>query len=288
MNTYTTHKAKGFGLIVTLVIVAFLSIGATAGYKMYTSTDNVTPEENTIVDTSMISKNEIETNIETPTEEENIVSTDDIAKLPEQILPENTTPEIAPQVQAIVDSGEREVIILAGGCFWCSEAFLQETAGVVDVVSGYAGGTAADANYKTVSTGKTAHRESVQVTFDPKRISLEQVLDVFWAHIDPTDAGGQFADRGTQYTTAIYFNTPEQQSIAIESKRRLDNSGLFTEPVVTLILPFTTFFEAEEYHQDYYKKAAAHYERYKKASGRAGFIEDNWAKEAALQFLAGE
>lgn len=189
---------------------------------------------------------------------------------------------------SLPDSGQRETITLAGGCFWCSEAFLQETPGVVDVVSGYAGGTAETATYKQVSTGKTAHKEAVSVIYDPVRISTQGVLDVYWAHIDPTDDGGQFADRGPHYRTAIFYHTEAQKNIAEASKAALASSGLFSKPIVTSILPYTTFFKAEEYHQDYYKKSSEHYERYKKASGRSGFIEENWAKEAALQFLAGE
>jgi peptide methionine sulfoxide reductase msrA/msrB len=199
----------------------------------------------------------------------------------------DTQAQTGADTTALPDSGEREVITLAGGCFWCMEAYLQETPGVVDVVSGYAGGDQASATYLEVSTGSTEHRESVQVTYDPKRITTKEVLDVFWSHIDPTDAGGQFADRGPQYTTAIFYHTPEQQRVAEDSKRRLEKSGLFTKPIVTMILPFTTFFKAEEYHQDYYKKAAAHYEAYKRASGRAGFVEDTWAKDAAILFLSG-
>lgn len=178
-----------------------------------------------------------------------------------------------------------ETITLAGGCFWCTEAYLQEEPGVVDVVSGYAGGEADNATYQEVSKGTTLHREAVQVTYDPTKISTEAVLDIYWSHIDPTDAGGQFADRGSQYTTAIFYQNDEQRDIALDSKQRLGASGLFEKPVVTEVLPLTTFFPAEEYHQDYYKKAAAHYKAYKAASGRAGFVEETWAKDAALLFL---
>jgi peptide methionine sulfoxide reductase msrA/msrB len=186
------------------------------------------------------------------------------------------------------DSGQRAVIVLAGGCFWCSEAFLQETPGVIEAISGYAGGTADTATYKQVSGGDTSHREAVQVTYDPARISLEGILDVYWAHIDPTDAGGQFADRGFHYTTAIYYHTEAEREIAEASKTALQASGLFAAPIATQIVPYTSFFPAEEYHQDYYKKSADHYERYKKASGRSDFIEENWAKQAALEFLESE
>ena len=196
-------------------------------------------------------------------------------------LPETIT-------QQGVDSGKREVITLAGGCFWCTEAFFQEAPGVIDAVSGYAGGDAATASYKEVSKGTTKHREAVQVTYDPTQISTKEVLNIYWGHIDPTDTKGQFADRGFQYTTAIFYHNEEQRTVAEASKEALSKSGLFKEPIAPLILPYTSFFPAEEYHQDYYKKSSDHYERYKKGSGRAGFIEENWAKDAALQFLAEE
>ncbi len=196
-------------------------------------------------------------------------------------LPETIT-------QQGVDSGKREVITLAGGCFWCTEAFFQEAPGVIDAVSGYAGGDAATASYKEVSKETTKHREAVQVTYDLTQISTKEVLNIYWGHIDPTDTKGQFADRGFQYTTAIFYHNEEQRTVAEASKEALSKSGLFKEPIAPLILPYTSFFPAEEYHQDYYKKSSDHYERYKKGSGRAGFIEENWAKDAALQFLAEE
>lgn len=183
------------------------------------------------------------------------------------------------------DSGARETIVLAGGCFWCSEAFLQETPGVISVISGYAGGSEAEATYLKVSKGETEHREAIEVIFNPDNISLEEVFAVYWKHIDPTDGGGQFADRGRHYTTAIYFMTDEQKTIAERSKTELEGSGLLEKPIATEIIPFTTFFPAEEYHQDYYKKSSEHYERYKKGSGRAGFIEDTWARDAAVAYF---
>lgn len=197
----------------------------------------------------------------------------------------NQEPTPDPQGPTISGSEVREVITLAGGCFWCTEAYLQETPGVIDAVSGYAGGDAETADYKTVSSGNTEHREAVQITFDPALTTLEKLLDVYWAHIDPTDTGGQFADRGMQYTTAIFYHTDAQREAAEASKEALAASGLFEGQIATQVIPFTTFFKAEEYHQDFYKKSAEHYEQYKKASGRTDFIEENWAKEAALLFL---
>lgn len=185
-------------------------------------------------------------------------------------------------------SGVYETITLAGGCFWCTEAFFQEEKGVIDAVSGYAGGTENDASYLDVSKGITKHREAVQVTFDPALIDIEGILDIYWSHIDPTNIEGQFADRGFQYTTAIFYQSEAQRIAAEDSKARLEESGLFNDEIATEILPFSTFFPAEEYHQDYYKKASDHYERYKKASGRAGFVEETWAKDAAVEFLESE
>ncbi len=182
----------------------------------------------------------------------------------------------------------RETITFAGGCFWCTEAYFQEEEGVIDAVSGYAGGDESSASYLKVSKGSTRHREAVQVTYDPNVISTEEVLDIYWSHIDPTNTEGQFADKGFQYTTAIFYQNAEQETIARDAKMRLEKSGLFDKPIATEILPFTTFFEAEEYHQDYYKKASDHYQRYKNASGRAGFVKETWAKDAAIKFLESE
>lgn len=184
--------------------------------------------------------------------------------------------------------GEYKVITLAGGCFWCTEAYFQEHLGVIDAVSGYAGGNEESASYLKVSAGDTLHREAVQITYDPKIISTEEILDIYWSHIDPTNKDGQFADIGFQYTTAIFYQDNEQKEIAFDSKKRLEQSGIFNKPIATEVLPFMSFFKAEEYHQDYYKKASDYYERYKKASGRAGFIEETWAKDAAIQFLKEE
>lgn len=181
-----------------------------------------------------------------------------------------------------------QTITLAGGCFWCTEAYFQEQSGVIDAVSGYAGGSEQDATYLKVSKGTTKHREAVQVTYDTKLISTEEILDIYWSHIDPTSTEGQFADKGFQYTTAIFYHNDTQKEVVLDSKKRLEQSGLFQKPIATEILSFANFFKAEEYHQDYYKKASDHYERYKKGSGRAGFVEETWAKDAAIKFLETE
>jgi peptide methionine sulfoxide reductase msrA/msrB len=179
-----------------------------------------------------------------------------------------------------------ETITLAGGCFWCIEGALQDLPGVVDAVSGYAGGSAENANYLAVATGDTEHREVVQVTYDANVISTQEILNNFWGAIDPTDDGGQFADRGFQYTTAIYYHTDEQRTLANASKTDLNSSELLNGEVVTKVLPYSSFYRAEEYHQDYYQKSAERYKRYEQASGRAGFVEETWARDDALAFFA--
>ncbi len=206
----------------------------------------------------------------------------------ENSLIEKFSPNKDVMQKSIEANKSYKTITLAGGCFWCTEAYFQEETGIVDAVSGYAGGDISDASYPKVAKGTTKHREAVQVTFDPNIITIEKVLDIYWSHIDPTDTEGQFADKGFQYTTAIFYHDSEQELAARDSKNRLEKSNVFDEPITTQILPFSTFYKAEEYHQDYYKKASGYYERYKKASGRAGFVEETWAKDAAIKFLESE
>jgi len=150
------------------------------------------------------------------------------------------------------------------------------------------GGAAETAEYLTVADGGTKHREVVNVTYDPTTISTQELLESFWTAIDPTDPSGQFADRGFQYTTAIYYHTDAQRVAAEASKTSLEASGLLEAPVVTKVLPATDFYRAEEYHQDYYLNSATRYQQYEQASGRADFVEETWAREAALQFFEAE
>lgn len=171
---------------------------------------------------------------------------------------------------------ETATAYLAGGCFWCVEADLEKLDGVVEVVSGYTGGQEANPTYKQVSSGRTGHLEAVKVVFDPTRISYGQILDAFWKHIDPTDPGGQFVDRGRQYRTAIFYVDEEQQRIATESRRQLMESRIFKQPIVTEILPFSRFYPAEDYHQDYYRNNPIRYRLYRFNSGRDAFIEKYW------------
>ena len=174
----------------------------------------------------------------------------------------------------------------AGGCFWCSEYTFERVEGVVEVVSGYTGGDVAAPTYEQVSSGKTGHYEAVQVHYNPEQVTFEELLDVYWKHIDPTDSEGQFADRGSQYRTAIFYHNDEQKRLAETSKQELEASGKFADPIVTEIRPFSTFYPAEAYHQDYYKKQAARFTAYKKLSGREQFIEETWGDGQSNQHVA--
>ncbi|MBD3243019.1 MAG: peptide-methionine (S)-S-oxide reductase MsrA [Chitinivibrionales bacterium] len=170
----------------------------------------------------------------------------------------------------------QQVATFAGGCFWCMEAPFEKVEGVIEVVSGYTGGEIRNPTYEQVSSGRTGHREAVRITYDPSKVSYETLLEIFWRNIDPTDPGGQFADRGTQYQTAIYYHNDEQKRLAEQSRKILEESGKFDKPIATEIRPAEEFYKAESYHQDYYRKNPGPYNRYKKGSGRAGFIERTW------------
>ncbi len=164
----------------------------------------------------------------------------------------------------------------AGGCFWCMEKPFEHLKGVKEVISGYTGGTKENPTYEEVSRGDTGHLESVQVIYDPNEVSYEELLEVFWRQIDPTDPEGQFVDRGRQYRTAIFYHNEEQKRLAQESKRRLEASGIFKKSIVTEILPAGEFYPAEDYHQDYYKKNPLRYRFYRFGSGRDQFLNRVW------------
>lgn len=191
-------------------------------------------------------------------------------------------------IKMIEEKGPVEIATVAGGCFWCMEGYLEPLDGVVKVISGYSGGDTKNPTYEEVSSGASGHLEAAQIYFNPEKISYEKILNAFWWHIDPTDDGGQFADRGSQYKTAVFYHNETQKKIAQESKKKLDASGKFNKPVATQILPFKTFYEAEEYHQGYYKKNAAHYNTYKKMSGRDPFVKKVWEKELTTLEKKGE
>ncbi len=169
--------------------------------------------------------------------------------------------------------------MFAGGCFWCMEKPFEKLDGVISVVSGYAGGTAENPDYSTYQRG--GHIEVVEISFDPEKIHYQELLDVYWRQVDPTDSGGQFVDRGHGYTTAIFFHDTEQKSLAEASKKILDESNVFSKPIVTPIVEATTFYSAERYHQDYYKKNPIRYKIYRSRSGRDQFLEKVWGTHDA-------
>ena len=169
-----------------------------------------------------------------------------------------------------------EVATFAGGCFWCMVKPFDEQPGIIKVVSGYTGGHKENPTYKEVCSETTGHYEAVQITFDPEIFPYEKLLELYWPQIDPTDAGGQFADRGDSYRTAIFYHNEHQKELAEESKQQLEASGRFSEPIATQILPAKPFYEAEEYHQGYYKKNKFRYAMYRRGSGRDRFIKENW------------
>ncbi len=171
-------------------------------------------------------------------------------------------------------SGHTAVATLAGGCFWCTESDLEQLPGVLDVVSGYSGGKIENPTYRQVASGQTKHIEVIQVTYDPKAVSYEMVLDYFLRHIDPTDDKGSFVDRGPQYRPAIFFHDSQQQQIAHQFLMDVDRAGVFPKPLKTELIPFTAFYRAEEYHQDYYKKSRIKYKYYRYASGRDQYLDD--------------
>jgi len=169
-----------------------------------------------------------------------------------------------------------KIATFAGGCFWCMEEAFEKIEGVIEVISGYTGGNKENPTYEEVSKGKTGHYEAVQVIYNPEKISYEDLLEVFWMHIDPTDPEGQFSDKGTQYKSAIFYHDKGQKSLAEKSKEFLQKSGIFREPIVTEIKEFKKFFKAEEYHQNFYKKNPIRYCTYKFFSGRETFIWNIW------------
>ncbi|MGA9467852.1 MAG: peptide-methionine (S)-S-oxide reductase MsrA [Exiguobacterium marinum] len=171
-----------------------------------------------------------------------------------------------------------EKATFAGGCFWCMVTPFEELPGIEGIVSGYMGGQVDNPTYEQVKSGMTGHLEVVQITYDPALFSYERLLELYWIQTDPTDDGGQFQDRGPQYAPAIFYHTEEQRVAAEASRDVLAASGRFTAPIVTKIIPATTFFAAEDYHQDYHKKNPKHYKEDRAISGRDEFIEENWTE----------
>ncbi|HMK66648.1 MAG TPA: peptide-methionine (S)-S-oxide reductase MsrA [Thermodesulfobacteriota bacterium] len=177
------------------------------------------------------------------------------------------------------ENDKLKTVVFAGGCFWCTDADFAKLPGVARVVSGYTGGQKENPTYEEVCSGKTGHVEATEVFYDPSLVSYETLLDYFWQHIDPTDPGGQFADRGSQYRTAIFYQDEEQKKLAEKSKSDLNRSGKFDRPVATEIKPAAPFYPAEEHHQGYCLKNPQRYRAYRQGSGRQGFLEKTWGEE---------
>ncbi len=166
--------------------------------------------------------------------------------------------------------------IFAGGCFWCIQPAFDKAPGVIKTVVGYCGGSEPNPTYKLVTSEKTNYRESIEITYDPSKISYDQLLDIYWRQIDPTQADGQFTDIGPSYRAAIFYGNPEEKKIAEASKAKLATSGTFKKPIVTEILPAMKFWPAEDYHQRYYKQNPEHFEAFEAGSGRVSFKKQKW------------
>jgi peptide methionine sulfoxide reductase msrA/msrB len=185
----------------------------------------------------------------------------------------------APRTPMLEKEIQTKTAVFAGGCFWCTESDFEKVPGVLDAVSGYTGGTVANPTYEQVSAGGTGHVEAVQVIYDPAKVTYGQLLDAFWRHMDPTDGGGQFVDRGSQYRSVIFYADEDQRQAAEASKAALAASGQFDRPIVTEILPLGPFYQAEDYHQDYYKKNPVRYQYYRWNSGRDQFLTAAWKED---------
>lgn len=174
---------------------------------------------------------------------------------------------------------EMRTAVFAGGCFWCIQPAFDRANGVIKTVVGYCGGTEPNPTYERVSSEKTGYRESIQITYDPTKISYDQLLDIYWRQIDPTQADGQFTDTGPSYRAAIFYGNDEEKRIAEASKEKLARSEKFNKPIVTEILPAMKFYPAEAYHQKYYQQNPEHFEAFEEGSGRTSFQKKTWSKE---------
>jgi methionine-S-sulfoxide reductase len=171
---------------------------------------------------------------------------------------------------------ETRTAVFAGGCFWCIQPAFDKAKGVTKTVVGYCGGSEPNPTYELVSSEKTGYRESIQITYDPAKISYDQLLDIYWRQIDPTQADGQFTDIGASYRAAIFYGNDDEKRVAETSKEKLARSGKFTKPIVTEILPAMKFFPAEAYHQKYYQQNPEHFEAFEEESGRTSFKKKAW------------
>ncbi len=181
---------------------------------------------------------------------------------------------------AFAAPANRATAVFAGGCFWCEETAFEGVPGVVAVISGYTGGQVPNPTYEQVSSGVTGHAESVQVIYDPSKIGYEKLLDIFWHNVDPFQANGQFCDHGNQYRSAIFFKDEGERKAAEASKARLESDARFKGKIVTQIVPASTFYPAEEYHQDFYKKNPVRYHTYRTGCGRDARLKEIWGEAA--------
>ena len=178
--------------------------------------------------------------------------------------------------------------VLAGGCFWCIQPAFDKAPGVVKTVVGYSGGTEPNPTYEVVTSEKTKYRESIEITYDPTKISFDQLLNIYWKQIDPTQNDGQFTDVGPSYRAAIFYNNDDEKRIAEASKEKLSRSGKFDKPIVTEILPAMKFYAAEGYHQKYYQQNPEHFEAFEKGSGRVSFSQKTWGDEHGQKLVNGD
>lgn len=181
-------------------------------------------------------------------------------------------------LQPVVESGEPAKAYFAGGCFWCMEEAFEKVDGVIAAVSGYMGGTVQNPSYEEVSSGRTGHAESIEVVYDPSKVTYNQLLEAFWRNVDPITPTAQFCDHGTQYRAAIFYQNDQEKRFAEESKQAIEQSKRFTQPIVTQIVMASQFYPAEEYHQDFYKKNPIRYKFYKYNCGRAQRLDELWGK----------
>ena len=181
-------------------------------------------------------------------------------------------------LQPVVESGEPAKAYFAGGCFWCMEEAFEKVDGVIAAVSGYMGGTAQNPSYEEVSSGRTGHAESIEVLYDPSKVTYNQLLEAFWRNVDPITPSAQFCDHGTQYRAAIFYQNDQEKRFAEESKQAIEQSKRFTQPIVAQIVMASQFYTAEEYHQDFYKKNPIRYKFYKYNCGRAQRLDELWGK----------
>jgi len=183
-----------------------------------------------------------------------------------------------PQGSLAADESQQAKATFAGGCFWCMEEAYEKVEGVISVISGYTGGQLVNPTYEQVSAGATGHAESIEVLYDPNKVTYQHLLEVFWHNVDPTTPNAQFCDHGNQYRTAIFYHDETQKQLIDESRHSVENSKSFPQPIVTEIVPASIFYPAEDYHQDFYKKNPVRYKFYKWNCGRSQRLEQLWGK----------